>query len=287
MFFLADKLKSFLSKDSNVDLLRVTRYLIRYGYLQNVATNLDEIANAIRKFRSMAGLSETNVIDDKMARVMEAPRCAMMDNIVEEANNLPKWAMKELRYCITGYDQEISKEEWEESIAVALGYISNVCDLTFIKVNNTSDANLVYGIGKGSKDDFDGASGTLAWFQLPSSSMFKGQVIGKFDVDETWIPVSKTGRGIRLVNVACHETCHGLGVSHVNVQNSLMNPYYSESIDKPQAEDIRQLNTLRYGPPKNTPTPTPTPTPTTNTVITITGKVDRIEIPGFRVQKLS
>lgn len=287
---LLEKVGKFLTS-KEIDTNKVLNYLIKYGYVKE-SYSIEDIANAIRRLRGTIGLTENENIDGKLVSAMNMPRCSLPDHehMIEEAGALPKWGIRSLSYFVDGYDSDCTKEEWEESIAVALKHISNVCGLTFVKVSSSKDANLLYSIGRGRAHDFDGSSGTLAWFQLPPSSSFKGQLSGKFDADELWIPYSRNGRGIYLVNVACHETMHGLGVSHTQVPNSLINPFYSPSIDKPQREDIRQLNDLRYGPPvkvDNPVDPVPTPTPSSSLTINLTGSISKIEIPGYRITKIN
>lgn len=297
---LVSKIKKFLDKKFSADEIdvgdRVISYFEKFGYLnikKGVASDA-ELITAIKRFHEMAGLSQNETITPKTIKAMSAPRCLMKDFFTdsEEAGTLSKWGVRDLTYFIDGYDTDISKEEWEESIRIALSYGEAVCDVKFSKVENKSVANFVISLGQGSRDDFDGNSGVLAWCQLPPSSSFKGQLLSKFDKDETWVPYNKTTRGIFLVNVACHEIVgHGLGVSHHNVLNSLMNPFYSPTIDKPQTEDIRQL-VLRYGLPQNVNPPQPPITPpivppsTDKTIITLTGNFSKIEIPGYRVQKI-
>lgn len=304
-------LAKFLEKGLDViqSLKIVSAYLRKFGYLDgvdefsllksdDVGKILNLLSERIKRFNRMAGLPDSDTITGKTIKAMSAPRCLAKDCFTEteEAGTLSKWGITNIRYFLNGYDKDISKEEWDESIRVALSYGEAVCNIKFEKVESAQDANFVISLGQGSRDDFDGSSGVLAWCQLPPSSSFRGQLISKFDVDETWIPFGKTGRGIYLVNVACHEIVgHGLGISHHDVPKSLMNPFYDPAIDKPQAEDIRQLR-LRYGAavinqpiPVPTPSPTPNPNPPSNdkTVITLTGNFSKIEIPGYRVQKLS
>lgn len=288
---MLDKISKFLS-NKDLDVSRVYTYLKKYGYIKDTFS-LEDIATGIIRLKKTAGLDfSSETIDGKLVRAMESPRCSLPDHefLIEEAGSVPKWGMKTLTYCISGYDEEMSREDWEQTIRVALDNISAVCGLTFIKVSSVNEANLVYDVGRGRQDDFDGSSGTLAWFQLPSSSSYRGQLFGKFDLDETWIPFGKNGRGIYLENVVCHETMHGIGVSHVSVPNSLINPFYNPSINKPMKEDIRQLNDLRYGPPTQVspkPDPTQTPIPTGNTTIILSGQISKIEIPGYRISKIS
>jgi len=46
--------------------------------------------------------------------------------------------------------------------------------------------------------------------------------------------------------VAAHELGHALGLEHENIQPALMNPFYSQTIETPQADDIDGLRAL-YG----------------------------------------
>lgn len=270
----------------------VFSYLKKFGYINNDSP-LSDIVKGIIAFRKMASLMEGDTIDDKLIKAMTAPRCLLPDNEhFEEANALPKWGLKKVTYALNGYDSDVTEQEWGATFEKAFSQITDVCGIAFERVNGPS--NIIISLGSGAADQFDGPSGVLAWCELPSTTSYTGRIQSKFDKAETWVPFGRTGRGIYLLNVACHELLHGMGLSHTNVPGSLMNPFYDPNIEKPQSDDIMKLE-MRYGKPKVNPIVPPTPivptpsipsTPTSPTSIIITGKIDKIEIPGYRVQKI-
>lgn len=275
-------------------------YFKRFGYLKDNLNEItvDDISAAIHLLQTIGGLKKTGIIDPNTLKLMEMPRCCLQDNVIENATNLQKWSRNDLSYYIKSYDMKVGQKEWYDTIESALGSISDVCGLKFNRVSDENNANLIMDTGRGQADDFDGSSGVLAWFQLPTTANYVGQCMGKFDLDESWLSLGKTGRGILLKNVACHEICHGLGLSHSNVSEALMAPFYSPAVATPQKNDDIPRLVARYGKPQATPTIPQTPTippniPQTPTqgsdslTITITGQIKDISIPGYRVQKLS
>jgi matrix metalloproteinase-14 (membrane-inserted) len=279
---------------------RVIAYLIKYKYIdikdEVLTIDIGKFKDTIAKFQEAFGLKVDGIVGPKTLAAMEWPRCGCPEYMIEQANEkMYKFGTLDLTYYINGRDSDLSASDWDQGIRDALDSIEDVCGLLFTRVNDINKANLVYGVGRGRAHDFDGPSGTLAWFQIAPSTNFRGQVSGKFDLDENW--VYKQGRGIKFVNVACHETLHGLGLFHSNVSSALMAPFYSPDIAKPQQnDDITRLQ-ARYGKPRvnrepkpvPTPVPTPTPTPTPEPKpgelhIIIQG--DKITIPGYRVQQL-
>lgn len=275
------KIIDFAVKNED-NIKKVLSYLVKYGYLDpEKDISLEDILDKVHKLHNFAGVLFNGNISGKTLSIMELPRCSMTD--AESAVVLPKWAKNELTYCIASRDKDISVQEWDQCFRKAFDNWSNVCNLKFTQVE-TTNANLLINVGRGARDDFDGPSGTLAWFQLPTNSNYQGQLQGKFDADELW------NTKILLVNVSCHEIGHALGISHHNVPRNLMNPFYDPNISAPQTEDIRQ-SVLRYGKPSvitpNIP-PIPTiPTSPNETLIKIKGSIDTISIDGYRVQKLS
>lgn len=263
------------------DIISAVRYLKKYGYieyLENITIN--DIISGIKLFQGFFHLTQDGILGPKTFRAMNGYRCAVSD-ITSEQLNVRKWGLRRLTYQIVNRDRDLSANEWDKAIQEAFSFWSEVCNLQFTKVN--SNANIRIDVGSGRKDNFDGPSGTLAWAQLPPQSNYRGQLLMKFDIAETWI-INPRYRGILLLNVACHEIGHILGLGHSKVQSALMAPYYSPNVEKPQNDDIRRIQSL-YGRPTSTPTPTPVPTPQDLT-INISGKIDSISIPGFRVTKL-
>ncbi len=279
---------------------RAFNYLSRYGYIDSSSTNtIDGVISAIKLLQRLGGLSEHGEVDGKLLNLMSQPRCACKDieHLTENASQPNKWGLKTLTWYISGYDKEVSKSEWTASIDEALFYWSQVCDLKFEQVQNINEANLVCGIGRGNSSDFDGASGVLAWFQLCPSYNYKGQLNGKFDEDETWLTKGKTGRGIKLVNVACHEIGHGLIGTHSKIKTALMAPFYSPDVAKPQYDDDISRAISLYGKTQSSPTPTsptgpvnPSIPPTSEAdeiVIRLKGKGASVSVDGYRLSKIS
>ena len=268
-------------------------YLVRFGYLDAKGENtIETVLSAIVKLHTVAGLKSTDIITGKTLSVMELPRCSMMDNLAEDSNALAKWGSNHLNYCILQRDSDMSAGDWDAAIAQALANWSAVANLTFTQVPNVNDAQIVLSLGRGSRDQFDGPSGVLAWCELPSTSNFSGQLQNKYDQDENWLYNNPAGHGIYLVNVACHELGHGLGLTHSQISSALMAPFYNPSTSKPQANDDIPRMVARYGSPVNTPAPpvvppSVPPSNPSNLTINLIGSISKIDIPGYRIQKIS
>lgn len=273
------------------DIINTIRYLKKFGYLVKSGTlTLADIKDAVAKFQEVYGLLSDGKAGPKTLGAIAWPRCGCPEFFAEEASDrLNKWGDHDLTYFIQGRDSDLSSGVWDNTIAQAFGQISAVCPLKFTPVTSINKANFVVAVGRGSKDNFDGPSGTLAWHELPSSFSFKGQLWGKYDLDETW---TVNGRGIKLLNVATHELVHGCGLTHSNVKTALMAPFYSPDISKPQYnDDIARLQ-ARYGKvdttptpvpePEPEPTPTPTPGPKKKIIIEVEGEIN---IPGYILYK--
>lgn len=284
------KIFNYIDKNQE-NIILVCNYLKNYGYIdEGNSEKIEDIVEIIRGFQRTAGLDETGMIDGKTLRMMSYPRCRMTDR--QELNS-GYWGIKDLTYYIQSYDNDISREEWGEAIRSACDELSYVCGITFDEVNSKNSANIVMNVASGRRNGFDGSSGTLAYAYLPPQANYKGQLGLYFDADEMWLGLKGGSRGIYLKNVACHELGHNLGLSHSKISTALMAPFYSPKIDKPQQnDDITRLQSL-YGKPRTTPTPTPDPVPTPDpeiptgkTGIIITGTIDDITIPGYRVSKI-
>lgn len=292
---LLDSLSSLLAKanQSPEKAVALLDYLKFFGY---IATDKDisisEVIVAIRRFQEQFGISEGD-IGAKTIKAMEWPRCAVKEQMVEAAS-VAKWGLTDITWYVRRRDSDLAPEVWDACMKRGFDVWSAVTPLKFHQVDRESQANFVIDIGSGRADDFDGPSGTLAWFQLVPSSNFKGQILGKFDVAETWLKdANGNGRGIILPHVSAHEFGHGLGLVHSSRSSALMAPFYSPTIGTPQpVDDIPRIQGI-YGKGSSVPTtptvPTPTPSPKPGKrriIIDIDGEIDSLQADGYRILKM-
>ena len=275
------------------DIIKATEFLKKFEYLKKddsaVDIALEDIMNAVKLFQELAGLLNIDgEVGPKTLRAMTQPRCGCPDAFTSEAREyIRKWAKKELSYYIKNRDKDLPTNTWDDIIEQSFDAWASISLLKFYRVNRSSSANFIIDVGSGSRSNFDGPGRTLAWAYLPPRNNYNGQLLMKFDTAETWVDLNST-RGIRLLNVATHEVGHLLGLEHSKIKTALMAPYYNRNIIKPQNnDDVKRIVAL-YG--KNTENPNPKPDEPENnnkTSITLHGKIDNIEIPGYRVTKFS
>lgn len=204
-----------------------------------------------------------------------------------EQQQLSKWGKMDLTYCIAQRVNGISAKDFDDVIKLAFDQISSVCGLLFQRVNNEKQADIVIGVGQGKRSGFDGASGTLAWAYLPGNGTTQ-QLLLKFDLDELWV-TDRNSRGVRLLNVACHEIGHNCGLTHSVKPRALMAPTYAPDVWAPQQDDDVPRLQARYGQSRVTPTtPTPPPAPPTtgDEIVTIRVPKSQLTIEGFSLTKL-
>lgn len=295
------------------DIINGIKYLRKYGYISDdindSSLDIKDVVSAVIYFQGLANLNPDGEMGTKTLRAMNWPRCQMpdMDNgkPFEYAKISGKWGIKNLKYYLSSYN-DLSKEEWRQAFRAAFDSWSEVCDLHFEEVDSSSKANIVIGVGRGRRYNFDGSGGTLAWMYLVPRYGYTGQVSGMMDADETWLKKGDSGRGIYLQPVAAHEIGHALNLYHSNVRSALMAPFYSPRVWVPQQNDDITRIQASYGKPKTSPKPeppkpepptpepkpptpeppTPEPSPETLT-IKVDGNIRNIEIPGYRIHKMS
>lgn len=269
-------------------LFQIVQYLRKYGYLVK-DFNLEDFLTAVHKFHDFMNIDADEELTIESVRLMETPRCGFPD-IQPFGTEEVKWRKNNLTYTVLGYVSSLSQADQDDIFEECYKSISAVTNLKFTRVRGNT-ADIIIGVGRGRQDNFDGSSGTLAWCEIPSNS--QQPVNMKFDDDERWVKKPATN-GIRMVNVACHESLHGVGIYHHNVPNSLMNPYYNINIATPQAEDKRLLQAF-YGPPVAGPVVPPVIPPVVPPVVPNSGlilklsgqfNVDEISIPGYRITKI-
>lgn len=271
----------------------IFEYLKYFNYVaKNNDISLDDIVRAIKRFQDQFGIKEENgLIGKKTINAMTWPRCGVREHDVEAIGGaVAKWGVPDITFYVRSRDNDLAPDVWDGCLQRAFNNWSAVVPLTFHQVQSENQANIIADVGYTRVDDFDGPSGVLAWFQLVPQNNFKGQILGKFDLSETWLKDSN-GRGIILPNVATHEFGHALGLVHSSVSTALMAPFYSPNIEKPQQnDDIPRMQAL-YGKvannPPQPPIQPPIPTgPDGTTTIQLTGNITSISIPGYRVTKM-
>lgn len=244
---------------------KVIEYFKKYGYFKDVNISditIGDIINAVKLFQELAGLVIDGIIGPKTYRALSWPRCGCPDgHLVKLDYQLEvleaKWGRRSLVFYIEQRDSDLSAQEWDSIITKAFDQWADVANLKFDITRNKSKANFIMSTGRGRAFGFDGSGGTLAWAQLPPNNNYNGQLLCRFDESETWVKDS-TQRGIILLNVACHEVGHLLGLEHSRNSNDLMAPFYKPGISKPQNGDIKRIQGL-YGPPQDNPSPEPQP----------------------------
>lgn len=138
---------------------------------------------------------------------------------------------------------------FEASVNAAFAAWSSVADLTFVQVADGGEAFNAPGTSGDIRlggHAFDGPLGVLAHGYYPpvNGDTAAGDI--HFDEAESW-KLGWGGPGFNIYQVLSHELGHALGLDHSPVPNSLMNPFYTESFQGPQADDIAGMQYI-YGP---------------------------------------
>lgn len=180
--------------------------------------------------------------------------CGVKEALLEEARARQwQWNKKRrLKWYLGDRLTGIPLDVLTAAYAEAYARWQRVCGLAFEQTTTSSNADIVILTRK-----IDGNGGTLAEHELPNGT--DKQIRGWYDVGEKWTTNSPPGNKIDLIAVACHETGHGIGLSHTNRAGNLLNPYYDPSVSSPQEWDIAEA-VARYGPPVEEPKPVDPPT---------------------------
>jgi len=243
------------------------RYLYWFGYLVlETAETLENIIDALTDFQEWFRVNdprEEGKLGVKTLKAMAYPRCGCPD-IVDHNNGRhvdymrlqrfraasnKRWHKEGLRFHIkTFIDEKILPRDVQRNIVLkAWQQWMHVANLRITETNSEKNADLVIATGRGAKDDFDGPAGTLAWAYMPDGH--DEQLLMRFDSDELWTSDVRDN-GVCMLNVACHEFGHMLGLNHSRAPQALMAPFYNESVAAPQKnDDIPKIQKL-YGVPR-------------------------------------
>lgn len=240
-------------------------YLTFFGYVAiNLLQNIDyaKLDAAVKAFQRMFNLKVDGVIGPKTLRAMETPRCGCPDKLdpknkhhiqfinAKDAADKQRnqWNKQGLTFAVRQYVTGLGKPTQDKIFAAAFKAWDDVCGLNINRIKDANKADIAIATGKGIQHNFDGRGGTLAWAYMPKGN--DQQLIMRFDLDETWIS-QPTDRGIMLLNVACHEFGHLLGLDHSKSTGALMAPYYNPFVSGPQDnDDIKRIQKI-YGKNEN------------------------------------
>ncbi|XP_023326173.1 matrix metalloproteinase-24 [Eurytemora carolleeae] len=245
---------------------------MKYGYLQgNVNSSTDGLnkymKSAVQDFQTFAGLEPTGVLDPVTVELMETPRCGVKDIIGHGATARrrkryvlqgSKWRVNDLTYRISQYPStnRLSKQEIDLQFKQAFQLWEDVTSLRFqLRDSDPVHIDIKFVKGEhGDGDPFDGPGGTLAHAYFP-------QYGGDMHVDDTEYWTIDSFKGTNLLQTVVHELGHSLGLSHSDVRDSIMAPFYTGWTPnlKLSKDDIQAIQAL-YGPNVNEAKPTPPPT---------------------------
>ena len=193
---------------------------------------------------------------------MGTPRCGVRDIIGHGATAKRKkryvlqgsrWQVKGLTYRINKYPStfRLSKSDVDKTVAKAFKMWEDSTDLTF-KRKETGSVNIEIRFERyehGDGDPFDGAGGTLAHAYFP-------QFGGDIHVDDTEYWSINSYKGTNLLQTMVHELGHSLGLSHSDVRDAIMAPFYRgwDPNFKLSSDDTRAIQALYGRKVKKTPT---------------------------------
>uniref|UniRef100_A0A915PSL1 Peptidase metallopeptidase domain-containing protein n=1 Tax=Setaria digitata TaxID=48799 RepID=A0A915PSL1_9BILA len=245
------------------------QYLIDYGYLQstsfpfmlnthsdtpNLLQNSTTMSDALKRFQKFSGLEVTGKLDEATRKKMQQKRCGRLDVTSLRRHGEYKWKKNDLTYSIESLPNEPSEHEVREALRKASDMWTKVTPLTLNEVSHKADIEIAF--AQRMHNDpwpFDGQGGVLAHATLPTSGILH------FDSEEKWVymnpqAISGADDTTDLLQVAVHETGHVLGLEHSADSNSIMTPFYRESVDhrgnyvmpKLSASDVKNIQHL-YG----------------------------------------
>ncbi|GIZ00638.1 stromelysin-1 [Caerostris extrusa] len=238
-------------------------YLHKFGYLEDNGYRVgalvgpETISSAIKDFQRFAGINQTGTLDNDTLTMMNTPRCGVKDKIGSSAFArrrkryafASKWRTTDLTYRILKYPAKLKdRTKVEKEIARAFKVWSDVSTLSF-QEKKSGRANIIISFERrdhGDGDPFDGPGKTLAHAFFPQ---FGGDA--HFDDEEKWTVSEMTGTN--LFQVAAHEFGHSLGLSHSDIKEALMAPYYRGfqpilELDNDDVEAIQSLYGSSYQP---------------------------------------
>jgi matrix metalloproteinase-14 (membrane-inserted) len=176
-----------------------------------------------------------------------------------------RWRVNELTYRVTKYPStdRLSKSEVDQQMKSAFSLWEQATDLRFSK-RDSGSVHIEIRFEKyehGDGDPFDGPGGTLAHAYFP-------QYGGDVHVDDTEYWTIDSFKGTNLLQTITHELGHSLGLSHSDVIEAMMAPFYRGWDPYMKLDhNIKAIQAL-YGKKVSKPTLKPTFIPNTGTFLT-------------------
>jgi len=265
-------------------------YLKHFGYL---AQSFGDIPGAVYKFQEAFHLSKDGLIGPQTLKQMMAPRCGCPDYVDETDGRhreyrqmiefvRTKWTKQQLTFCVVESLPGVKNSEQTALTQQAFDAWTDVCGLPAVRAVDQSSADMVFGVGKGRRYNFDGPGGTLAWAYLPQGD--NRQLQCRCDLSEQWA-FGSSQRGIQYLIVIMHEIGHLLGLEHSQVMSALMAPTYNARVWQPQQDDDVSRIVDLYGPAESRPADPEQPDQPEGVKLFLPGDPSQIKIDGYRLFK--
>ncbi|XP_075969111.1 matrix metalloproteinase-25-like [Anticarsia gemmatalis] len=231
-------------------------FMKKYGYLPELDEQGDEdfaytrqsISEALKKVQAFAGLPETGIFDPETKRLFKRRRCGVKDIETQSSARSRRyviqqgWNKKTISYRVVNGSNTLAKSRVEYLMAKGLALWAPYGGLRFHKVDEgRGDIRVSFVSGAhGDGFPFDGPGRVVAHAFPPSHGAMH------FDEDEIWgdNPDEDDKDVTNFFAVAVHEIGHALGMSHSNVNTSVMYPYYQVPIERLDTDDILGMKAL-------------------------------------------
>jgi hypothetical protein len=240
-------------------------FLRGFGFLGAAGEALNpELSKAVTTFqRTCAGrLKVDGILGPETERAMRLPRCGVKENILGVRGGVVKWrkdfTKEPLTWSVTSWDDALAPNVVESLFQRAWEAWVRICGIRVARTNDIHAANVRIGFGH-----IDGPGRTLAWAELPIGG--GGPLEVRFDLGEIFSLAPGANGEVALLNVACHEFGHILGLDHIHDARALMNPIYDDDVSSPLPSDVSEAQ-RRYGPALTSSTPDVNPLPQPNGV---------------------